>query len=309
MLLASSGSPGGEGARAAERAIASLRRRHLNAGMSSAPVQIHPEAAALHAAVGVLRGQLAGRLEAWHDLVDVQRPWLLALYQEKLGAWELRRLTAQTEAARARRRLEHFQAALNEGKPPDLERIDATLTAEFMHWHQKIKEAAAAHERAQQWVQGEPLKEEDRAALKEVYRILVKALHPDLHPVQTEEQQHLWQKVQEAHAAHALADLQALAALVQARPALEEPDALEMLDKEKARLTESMAALAAKHAAVLEQPPLTLRGQLEDDAWIASRRTALEAEIAPLETQRDHFEKRLQQLIALTQHAGGFGSN
>ena len=53
----------------------------------------------------------------------------------------------------------------------------------------------------------------------------------DLHPVQTEEQQHLWQKVQEAHSAPALADLKALTALVQERPALEEPDALETLDK------------------------------------------------------------------------------
>ncbi len=277
--------------------------------MSSAPVQIHPEAAVLHAAVRALRGQLAERLAAWHDLMDVQRPWLLALYQEKLGAWELKKLTAQTEAARAKRRLEHYQAALNEGKPADLERIDAALEAEFAHWQQKIKEAAAAHERAHQWVQGEPLQEAEREELKVIYRKLVKALHPDLHPVEREEQQQLWQKVQEAHAAHALADLKVLAAMVQESPALEEPDVLETLEKEKARLTEHLAALEAKRAAALAQPPFTLRGQLEDDAWIASRREALEAEIAPLEAQRDQYEQHLQQLIALSQHAGGFGSN
>lgn len=97
--------------------------------------------------------------------------------------------------------------------------------------------------------------------------------------------------------------------MVQEPSALEEPDALETLLKEKVRLTGLLAALEGKRAAALAQPPFTLRAQLEDDAWIASRREALEAEIGPLEAQRDHFEKHLQQLIALSHHAGGFGPN
>lgn len=277
--------------------------------MSEAPLQIHPAAAALSAEVAELRSQLAERLAAWHDLMDGQRPWLLALYQEKLGAWELKRLAAQTEAARAKRRLEKYQAALNEGKPPDLAHIDAALEAEFVHWQQKIKEAAAAHEHAQHWVQGEPLREEDRVEFKSLYRAMVKALHPDLHPAQDEAQQQLWQKVQDAHAAHALADLRALAALVQPPPAAEEPDALELLLKEKARLAAHLDALTTKHASALEQPPFTLRAQLADDTWIAGRRAALEAEIAPLEARRDFYEQHLQQLLTLTQHVGGFAPN
>ena len=271
--------------------------------------QIHPQAAALHAELIVLRGKLEERLAAWHDLVDVERPWLLALYQEKLGAWELQRLRAQTEAARAKRRLEKYQAAINEGKPSDLERIDAALEEEFVLWQQKIKEAAAAHEHAQQWVQGAPLKAEEKAELKALYRNMVKALHPDLHPAQREAEQQLWQKVQEAHAANALADLQALAALVQTPPAPAETDALEVLEQERARLAGLLEALAAKHAATQEQPPFTLRAQLEDDAWVTARRAALEAQIAPLEAQRDHYEKLLQQLLPHTSHGGGFSLN
>ena len=276
--------------------------------MSPAPLQIHPAAAALAAEIAVRRAELAERLAAWHDLADVLRPWLLALYQEKLGAWELKRLTAQTQAARAKRRLEQFQAALNEGKEPDLARIDAAMEAEFVHWQQKIREAAAVRERAEKWVQGEQLKPEDEVELKALYRGLVKALHPDLHPQQSEGQQLLWQKVQEAHAAKALADLKALAALVQEPPAPDEPDAMDVLQKEMVRLESLLAALAAKHAAALEQPPFTLRDKLDDAAWIAARRAELETQIAPLEAQRDHYEKHLQQLLALTQH-GGFGSN
>ena len=72
--------------------------------------------------------------------------------------------------------------------------------------------------------------------------------------------------------------------------------------------------MEAKHTAALAQPPFTLRAQLEDADWIAARRQALEAEIAPLEWQRDQYEKHLQKLMALSgshSHyaAAGFGPN
>lgn len=39
----------------------------------------HPEAAALSAEIAALRETLAGRVADWHDLMDFERPWLLAL--------------------------------------------------------------------------------------------------------------------------------------------------------------------------------------------------------------------------------------
>lgn len=277
--------------------------------MTGSPLQPHPEAVALAKKIAALRDTLAERLAAWHDLMDVQRPWLLALWQEKLGAWELKRLSVQSAAARAKRRLEKFQASLNEGREPDLVLIDAALEEEFLHWQQRIREAAEAHERAQQWVQNAPLSDDDKAALKSLYRKMVKALHPDLHPEQSEAQRDLWQKVQAAHAANALADLKTLAAVVEEPGAAEEPEAFAALHGQKQNLTASLAALAAKHAAAEQQPPFTLGEQLDDDGWVAARRAEIEAEIVPLEAQRNAYEKHFQQLLTLHKHAGGFGPN
>jgi len=220
----------------------------------------HPEAAALSAEIAALRESLASHLADWHDLIDLERPWLLALYQEKLGAWELKRLELQAAVARAKRRLEKFQACLNEGKAPDLPAIDAALEREFVVWQQKVREAAEAHQRAQQWVQAAPLSDADLAELKQIYRKLVKALHPDVHPDQTEHQKDLWQRVQAAHAAHALADLKALELLAGETlppPAEPHPDALETLRAERDKIAAKITGLARKRAEAEAQPPFT----------------------------------------------------
>ncbi len=276
--------------------------------MSDEGLQIHPATAALLEEVRRLRMQLAEQLAAWHDLKDVQRPWLLALYQEKLGAWELKKLQVQTQAGRAKRRLELVQARCNEGKAADLTLIDMRLDQEFVHWQHQLKEAAAVLEQAQQWMQGTPLTPEDLVELKNVYRELVKALHPDLHPQQTEAQQLLWHRVQQAYAAQALEELRALAALQTEPGSVAEPDAMEKLHQERDRLAASLADISEKLSLAQRQPPFTLREQLADPEWVVARRTELESEIAPLEAQRDHYEQLLQQLLTGMQH-GGFGPN
>jgi hypothetical protein len=108
--------------------------------MNESPV-LHPEIQRLTDENALLREELTSLLTEADDLIHTIKPNLLALYQTKIGLWELRALRAQFETARLKRKIELVQAALNRGEKPDLTAIEGQLELDFLSWQLKLKEA------------------------------------------------------------------------------------------------------------------------------------------------------------------------
>lgn len=243
---------------------------------------IHPEIQRITELNAVLRDELARLLLLAHDLTKIIRPNLLALYQTKIGEWELEKLKAQFRVARLKRTIELVQAALNHGAKPDMVQIETQVQEEQALWKRKVEEAVAKLQEAEQHL-GNLLPDEQSAELKKLYHHLVKQLHPDLHPEQTPGDKLLWQEVQDAYDARDLDKLQAEHDLLEKRI-----NQLELRIKE-----------------MESQPPFTLRENLENEAWITLRRTALEEETEPLQIQAAMLEKHLETLVP-PPHVTGF---
>ncbi len=272
-------------------------------------IQLPPETAALRKAVEDARLALAHLLGEWEDQNNRERPWLLALYQEKLGAWELRQLELNTAVARARRRLEKCLAAGQAGKVPVLAVIDAELEHEFQLWRLKIAEAAEAFKQARSWIEkAAPVDPGHRDAVKNLYRQLVKTLHPDLFPTPDKNLLARWEQVQAAYHADDLETLQAIAATVPSPAAAAMPAPGE-LETELAALCSHAKALTEKLASLVSHPPFTFKEHLADDAWIAQRREAIEAALPPLEVKLAALKQQFQQLIAVSSYGPGPGPN
>lgn len=277
--------------------------------MSESPLQLHPEVAALLDEIALLREELADLLTEEHDLLHLVRPNLLALYQQKIGAWELRRLQAETEALRARRRLELAQAAVNRGKAPDWTAIDGHLELEFLAWQQRIKEAAAKISAAE-FRLTHLLPPAEERNLKKLYYALVKKLHPDLNPQLTDDQRRLWLRVQEAYEHGDLDELRALALLAgKDAPVPATPAALDTLRHDRDALAKQIAAMLQRIEQIEAQPPFTLHRQLADDDWVAARREEIEAAVAKFEKQRAAFESALKPFLHLPDDGQKPGSN
>lgn len=254
-----------------------------------------------------LRDEVARLLAEAHDLVSVVKPNLLAIYQLKLGAWELKRLHLQSDIARLKRKLTLIQASVNLGQPVHEIEIEGHLDLEFIEWRTRVAEAVAAFDEAKSRLD-HPLEPGPAQELRKLYRMFVKKLHPDLRPDLTEKERQLWHRVQEAYDRADFEELQALA-LVHPGPEEEGPNTLEQLLTKRASLQDQVSRLLAEIAAIESQPPFTLRKKLIDPDWLDATRKVLDEECALLEAQRAGLKAYVDEALAAAQNGNGFSLN
>lgn len=271
--------------------------------MSTPTLALHPAHAALAAEVAALREELAALLAEVDELVEVVRPNLLALYQVRLGPAELELLAARYEVARVKRAIDLAQAALNAGKKPDPARIEARLEREAAEWTERLEAAAKKLKAAAEHLKG-LLSPEDSAELRKLYLILVKKLHPDLHPDLTDEEKKLWHKVQQANRLNDLPGMRALVALVEGKIAPKESPAMDALEHEKKVLAKHVETQKKKIAEIRAKPPFTWERQLNDEAWVKARCEKLSAEAEELRRQAEGLKPHLELLMAGTDGDG-----
>ncbi|MCX6908723.1 MAG: J domain-containing protein [Verrucomicrobia bacterium] len=278
--------------------------------MSGEP-NLHPDIQRLTEENDLLREELTRLLTEADDLVNITKPHLLAQYQSKVGGWELKRLKAQCEAARLKRQIELVQAALNRGARPDLVAIERQLEKEFVEWQAKVAEAARQVAAAENYLKHLMSPEDDRE-FRKLYYALVKKLHPDPNPNLTENRKRLWHRVQSAYESGDLVELRALALLVEKEgPVAAAPGSLEKLQRDQATLQKQINEMLKRIERIESQPPLTLRKQLADEAWVAARRREMEEQTAAFQAQGVALAGQLRILLGRKENDDGklFGPN
>lgn len=255
---------------------------------------IHPAIDRLRGERALLRQEFARAVAAARDLELVVRPYVLALFQTRLGAAELARLVADHRYRRARRALELIQAQLNRGRAPDLAALDAQLDVELAAYWAEVAQHAAALDQARAALQV-AVTPVDGAEVRRLYMQLVLALHPDLHPDQSQDDADRWHRLQRAYADGDLEMLRALAAFVTVEP--DEEGTVESLEREVTELRRRVRELEASTAAVESTSPYNLRALLEDEAWVTGRREALATETAALEQKAAALEEQADRLV------------
>ncbi len=281
--------------------------KNLNPNETHQRIVVSPEVERLQRECDTLRDEVARLLAEAHDLVCVGKPNLLAIYQTKLGAWELKRLHLQCEIARLKRKLTLIQACVNLGQPVHEIEVEGQLDLEFLEWRTRVAEAVAAFDEAKRRLD-HPLEPGPAQELRKLYRMFVKKLHPDLRPDLTENERQLWYRVQEAYDRADVEELQALA-LVHPSPEGDGPNTLEQLVTERASLQDQVTRLLAEIAAIESQPPFTLRKKLIDPEWLDAARKALDEECALLEAQRAGLKAHVDNALAVAQNGNGFSRN
>lgn len=257
----------------------------------------HPEIQALVSECEKLR-TLLSQLYLRRDNLKLQVvPRLEIAYMNAFGGLECRIMQVQNEALRLRRKIDLIQAAKNRNERPDITRIDELLEMEFKEYLWQLEEKQRATEMARKAAKERiPMTAEESEQVRRLYREIVKATHPDLHPGISRDKVRFFIDAQDAYSQGDIATLQAIATMLETAAPEVSADGVEKLRKELERLRKVTGQVEADIGHIQESFPLSERELLEDADKIAARKKELEEIFKNNEVVRDVYVARLNQM-------------
>ena len=256
------------------------------------------------------RSRIAELLLEIDDIVLQVNPQIEADYATKIGYLENGLLKWQIAARRARRRFSLAQARANAGETFTVSEFEAQLDSELAEWESLLDESSKAFLRAAERIANvKPLSPVESRELKSLHRTLIKRLHPDLHPNQSEEAVRFFAIAQTAYERGNLDLLRSVAVATEGMgdaPNDNPPDISNLSDGEAAIELEITLA----HERVTEQRleelkrsnPYALGEKLEDGAWVIGRTSELKRQIEEQKEATRAYDDRFHELARRCEH-------
>lgn len=263
------------------------------------PEQYAPDRA-LREEVARLRASLTALVLQKDELLLVQCRRTENAYLRRFGSLELRVYETYCECLRAKRRAKLIRADRNRRSRVDLNQVEQTLETEFEEYRreldQKFQRVAGAMERRE----GPGLSQQGTRELKDRYRFLVKALHPDLHPEEPEEKSRTLQQAMRAYRAGDLDTLRTLCDTLEP-PEAQQPETLQALEAEAARLRGEIKAQNRLLEKIKGDYPMKMRVYLEDEEKAKAREQELQAQLQDLRDRISRYETAVEEMLRAEQ--------
>lgn len=238
----------------------------------------------LRAQLRQVRKELAEMLFEQQQMLLVVGPNLEARYQTLVGRYETELQEVRLGTRRLKRMLELQRSAHQRGESQSPQQLAEQLDRELWEWRRRLTEQRDRQEAAEQRLRR--LRSADSSAvLRSLYRQLVKRLHPDLNPDQSENEKQMWFETQQAYQWGDWARLETLLAVCDE----EFPETEEELERLRARRHELSEALLE----LRERFPHSIATRLDDPEWVQAQTAPLKLEIV-LERQK---LARLQAMV------------
>ena len=231
-----------------------------------------------------------------------------AAYMRELGGLEAEIYHAECEIRTLKKKLAMTQARVNRAQPIVEYEIDAALKKSIEEFRQAyedfVRRVNAAHSYSELRAKQKAAKKQDTSAEPEdeeqecrrLYRKLVKAMHPDLHPEQDEMTRALFLRAVNAYKSMDVQTLREIDAMLSG----ELPDGTELLiaelRKEKARLLELIRGVRAEIRSRKECYPYTMKWILEDPERLAEEKKRLADRLVRAAEMVKLYQERIERM-------------
>jgi len=228
-----------------------------------------------------------------HECWNIEMAYMLAV-----GGLEYRAYETECAILRLKRKLELIRAKRNRQEKVVLSGVEEVLDAEFAEYRARLNEQIERMNAALMRSRLEFLTEAESRALKKLYRSVVKALHPDLHPGLSEAKLRLFHSAVETYERGDLDGLRVIAAMVGDSALPDDgPGGLAPLTKEKARLAKRIERVRRQIGEIKSAYPYTMKGFVQDPQAIEARRAELEERIGQLKEVLAAYEDGIENLL------------
>ena len=255
---------------------------------------LNPHEEALQAEYRELLRSLALLITERDTMVSDEEPILNALYLRELGGLQYQALVLRMDIKALELRKTLLQKYINQDETPDKKAIDLKLEDFYQEAEKIINSQKEELDSASDYLSDlKFLSTEESKELKHLYTTLLKVLHPDLNPTQSEEQKEVLLKVIKAYKS---ADLDAIRdiyltlnpdTLLSGGP----EDLKTSLEEEVERLRRRITEITVQIERMNEMFPFVYRDRLNDPVWIETEQSRTKAEIEALKTEKETLQK------------------
>lgn len=248
----------------------------------------------LHIRYELLSKEFSELFTEKNELLTYEKDYLTALYLNTVGQRMHRKYCLQIEIKMLFQRIQLAQGYINQNKYPDKALIEKQINDKFAGFQQKIASEAKQLEEAKKFfTQNTFVPPHIALKIKEVYKAIVKKLHPDIHPDASEYEKDLLLQVQ---AAYDMSNLDMLNAILLKLDINNTVAVISLPGIQQ--LVEKMEAQVLHLKQQIEQLQLTFpfnyREKLSDEKWISAEQQSLDKDIDELNAEKKKYTEYLE---------------
>jgi uncharacterized protein YukE len=271
--------------------------------MDQTPV-IHPAYSGIIEEILALEKDIAALLLSRDELQFHICKNIEAEYMVKLGAWEYKIFEIQCKVLRLKREIELVQAALNKQETPIPVLITMQLDAEFADYQQRLNEQMNTLNNAMKRHNTADFhSESEQVEIKKLYSDIVKQLHPDINPAQTEQMRQMFINAVDAYKNADIDTMRSIHLLLHQDDEKKydevslSVDALAMLTNRKEKLILWKSDISAAIDKIRNSYPYNQKTLLEDIELVQQKAEEYKNILADYESTCASLEQRLKEML------------
>ncbi|MFT9040202.1 J domain-containing protein [Schleiferilactobacillus harbinensis] len=199
-----------------------------------------------------------------------------------------------------------MRKALNRGNQPDMKQITAQVATKFASFRQKLAQRQQQVKNAQEYLANPELTVAETQEITTLYKQLVKALHPDLHPDQDDNEQQLFLLAVQAYEHGDLIQMRKLANVLTLSTATIDLADLARGEQYLADLVAQWQGILAATERLQQRWPMSDKLLLSTPSAIENRKREIRANIIQLQAE---LVKRRTEFSALQDQLRGGGDD